>query len=1271
MKAIKRCLCLLLVMCMALTIVCLADDTTAQTSSGTQTTTGTQATTGTQTTTGTQATTGTQTTTGTQATTGTQTTTGTQATTGTVTAGVAESGEPVIFSDIDYSETLGQAVEKLTDNKIISGFPDGTFKPDQTLTRAEFSKIIVSFTAGADTAVNLDSGFPDVDNVGGSAHWAKPYIKAAKDLKIISGFPDGTFQPDSPVTYEQAVKMIMCALNYTEYTYPEGFLQIAMQKRLLVNSTHKGENSAPIKRGSAAILVYNGLSITPKKNSEATFTGVTGITGGGSSSSGGGGGGGGGSSSGTWSRTVSGVVWGNTYTMLDTAVTTVDTDEIAIRYTQKDKDGTEKVKTETLRLADKYAKNAANYLGKNVKATVKEDEDGKEYIDSLTVLENRNYSLSVSINDFVSFTYNESEKCYVMEYITSDDKIAKHNFNPDNIYLIYNKKSINLDEDAEKYEFKPEYVNEAKLGSFTILSNDTDKKGDVILVTDYKTGVVNTKNTSTGIIKFKYGLGDLDAGTKGREVSIVSSNGGYDVAVSDLRAFDVLDYSMSEDQKVLSVRVSAAAEKSNVISGTVTKITEDKIYIKASGAATAKEYELNYSYLDYLNNYEEDNKYYPVREDNVKIHLNSFGKVAAIEQITSTTVDKYGYIANLGFASGKGEPEEDDAVQLKMHEINKSGTTTTGLNILKVAKNVRVDGVLYKNDPSAVEEVIIEAARVANEGKITGNSNTKYASFIRYEISGGEISVIDTILDGQGKLSTESDERYNTLVRSTYVYNENEDRNGRFAYYSGSPIGFYKEKAADRFRVRANSTSTLWMFVPGNRLSSNYKSGKFVSSDFYNGMEYYVEAYNVDSSKYAQFVLQYITNGKEDVSAYSSTVAAVVSVETEDETGTDKITYRAYSSNTASSKKISEGSPASKKFDSLNTGDIILFSQDISGEIYDYYLALDINNLPIRRIDNEELLYCTSDTSDRRIKGFNVYPDGTQSTGVNNTRFRTLYGTAVEYKDYCLSVNPVLSTDYMEPSDALTEEFDIIQSKTKLFVYDESVPASSDKRFKAYSTRPDIDKFFKGEDEEGFGFVSAADNGGNYDGADHVFIYTYSASSSNFETRFIYVIRTAKQSNPDNYEGVETPVPDPLKAEKEAAMAELSAYAQPSEYPSIQDRLEEAVISAKAAVDSAQTNTAIQEAVSQGKAAIDEIILNLKKTEAKDELLTYAESVYSSYASDEGFLSYLNSLNDSLDGAENTTDLESRLTEAKNGIDTYYAENVTLSSDGEAPADEK
>ncbi|MBQ2941896.1 MAG: S-layer homology domain-containing protein, partial [Clostridia bacterium] len=194
------------------------------------------------------------------------------------------------FSDIDYSTPTGISIEALVEKNIITGFPDGTYKAEQTLTRAEFAKIIVCFL-GSSTESNQDSGFPDVDNVGGSAHWAKAYIKIAKDMKIIDGFPDGTFAPDAPVTYEQAVKMIMCALGFTNLSYPDGYIQLAMQKKLFVNSTHTSGQSAAITRGTTAIFIYNALSITPNNkttdNTNATFTGVSFGSGGGSGSGGG------------------------------------------------------------------------------------------------------------------------------------------------------------------------------------------------------------------------------------------------------------------------------------------------------------------------------------------------------------------------------------------------------------------------------------------------------------------------------------------------------------------------------------------------------------------------------------------------------------------------------------------------------------------------------------------------------------------------------------------------------------------------------------------------------------------------------------------------------------------------------------------------------------------------------------------------------------------------------------------------------------------------
>lgn len=1171
-----------------------------------------------------------------------------------------ESGEPIKFSDVDYESTLGKTIEKLVDKGVISGFPDGTFKSEQTLTRAEFSKIIVTF-ASADTAVNLDSGFPDVDNVGAEAHWAKPYIKVAKDLKIISGFPDGTFRPDEAVTYEQAVKMIMCSLNYTDYTYPDGFLQVALQKKLLTGSTHSGENSAPVTRGSTAILINNAYAVTPNKTNGSLIDIAGGGTGGSSSGSkgsgGGGGGGGGGGSSSVYSRKIYGIAWGNQYTMLDYSENKIDSNEIAIKYTDSK---TKEEKTETLRLADKYVKSSANYLGKYVQATVKEDDDGKEYIDELKVTTNHNYSLSIDTDDFVSFKYDDAEGRYVMEYIVGND-YEKQYFNKeaDKIYVIYNGKSICMTK-PEDYKFDPAYISGASNGYIRVLSNDSDKYGDVVIITDYKTGVVHSKNATSKLIKFKNGDGELDASEKGREVSILGSRGGYTVEFDKLKTFDVLDYSQSLDGAVLSIIVSAASETANVITGTVTKFTEEDITVKATGASKATEYELNDNYINYYKNYADEDKYYPQREDKVKLHLNSFGKVAAIEQVTTNTDERYGYIAALGYTSGKPTPEEEDSVRVRIHEVSKSGTSTTGTKIIEVAKNVRVDGVLYKDDPESVAAVLKKAADAANEGKTEKNSGTEYASFIRYEIESGKISLIDTLLDENGAVSTESDERYNTLIRSKFVYNESDELSGKYKFYSTSPYGFYKSKVADRFKVRANSTSTLWLFIPGNRKSDkNYKSGKFTTTNFHNGMEYYVEAYNIDTQNYAQFVLQYVTDGKEDVSAYS-TQALVTAIETEgeSESGRNKISYRIYSGTQATSKAVAESSPADRKFDELNVGDVILFSEDSSGEIYDFYKALDIEKLPVGRIDKEELLYSTSTVNDRRIKSFDYYPDGDQKITSKTTRYRTFYGTATEYKSPYLSVNPYLGTDYIADSaDKLTESFQIT-STTKLFVYDESLSASRpEQRIKAYTTLSTIKKFLEGEDDDGFGFTTAKTNGGEYEGADQVFVYTYSSNGSDITVRFVYVVRRAsKQANPENYPGVVTPDLDPLKDERKAAIAALKGYKNADDYTGTANKAEysEVIGLGVDAIENAATAEEIESELERAKAKLDEIIADGAIDEAKSEIESYVSAEdYPSIRSElEGIIEETKT---KLSAATKNSEITAALNEAKAEIDAKTA----------------
>lgn len=82
----------------------------------------------------------------------------------------------------------------------MSGQPDGSFKPEWTITRAEMLKIIMGATK-TPLLVNSDRCFPDVD----PAMWYSGYICTAQKLAVAKGFSDGTFRPNETVTDLEAL----------------------------------------------------------------------------------------------------------------------------------------------------------------------------------------------------------------------------------------------------------------------------------------------------------------------------------------------------------------------------------------------------------------------------------------------------------------------------------------------------------------------------------------------------------------------------------------------------------------------------------------------------------------------------------------------------------------------------------------------------------------------------------------------------------------------------------------------------------------------------------------------------------------------------------------------------------------------------------------------------------------------------------------------------------------------------------------------------------
>lgn len=93
-----------------------------------------------------------------------------------------------------YNGVINAAVK----NQLVNGYPDGTFRPNERITRGEFAKMISALKQSK----GATSPFTDVQN-----HWAKEFIDMAYGNGYITGYPDGTFGPDKHITRAEAVTM--------------------------------------------------------------------------------------------------------------------------------------------------------------------------------------------------------------------------------------------------------------------------------------------------------------------------------------------------------------------------------------------------------------------------------------------------------------------------------------------------------------------------------------------------------------------------------------------------------------------------------------------------------------------------------------------------------------------------------------------------------------------------------------------------------------------------------------------------------------------------------------------------------------------------------------------------------------------------------------------------------------------------------------------------------------------------------------------------------
>ena len=174
-----------------------------------------------------------------------------------------------VKADEKINEDYAEAVAVLNGMGVFKGYEDGSFKPENNITRAEVATIIYRIYT-KDVAKNDKSGlyatynkFSDMAGAG----WAAGYIGYCANAEFVKGYPDGTFKPSGNVTGYEVLAMILRAVGYDkngEFTGADWALNVAKyaeQLKILENVAKTTDLSAPATRELVAEILFRAINV--------------------------------------------------------------------------------------------------------------------------------------------------------------------------------------------------------------------------------------------------------------------------------------------------------------------------------------------------------------------------------------------------------------------------------------------------------------------------------------------------------------------------------------------------------------------------------------------------------------------------------------------------------------------------------------------------------------------------------------------------------------------------------------------------------------------------------------------------------------------------------------------------------------------------------------------------------------------------------------------------------------------------------------------------
>ena len=592
------------------------------------------------------------------------------------------------YTDVTESSAYYEAVESLSKLGIVTGYEDGTYKPEETVTRAEMAALIARIQGYEETAkANANTVFTDVP----STYWASGYVAQANGQGIINGYGDGTFGPDDAVKYEEAVKMIMATLGYTPYAmnnggYPTGYLAAAqfygVTKGVSNAVTGTGANRGTIAQllanaidtpimgqskwstdGSVEYTIYDGKDNNSYKTLMSENLDVVKLKGVIKESS---------------VASLKGDKEINNDEAAKVKVTVTGNYDTNNKDFQFDKDG-DYTGEDTFLVAES---DAEDYLGMAVILYVRENDDNEYEVISIAADGTKNDIVTFTLDQFdvvekstsgsttttyIKYFKNSTDSSSIKKQLASNYAITINGASKDIKYIFGDDTNDGVVAKAGKSQ---------KGGLVTLIDNDGKTGYDVVMVEVAATAVVDEIGDETVSFKEQAQLYDgsissLDVEEDAADTVIDIVKDGKAIAYTDLKEWDVLSIVAPNENNTGYIKV-------DVISNPVTgQITSDKT---SKTSATNKAYKI-------------DGKFYDVAKGSYKtsglsvndagiFYIDKYGKIAAFSEDSSVATGvagTYGYVFNTLVT----DKNMDKEVQVKL-------ITANGAELLKFASTVNV-----------------------------------------------------------------------------------------------------------------------------------------------------------------------------------------------------------------------------------------------------------------------------------------------------------------------------------------------------------------------------------------------------------------------------------------------------------------------------------------------------------------------------------------------------------------------------------------------------